>query len=556
MKRASTALCVLTFGLVMIVAQQPAPEIQSIRQSDMKADLSFLASDRMAGRLTDTSQNAIAAEWVASRFERLGLVPVGDGGSYFHKYELGVASLGDTNQFSAGAMPADWYPTRFSGSATAKGEVVFVGYGISSPERGYDDYGGVRQVDTPNGRSPRDAAGPNSPIRGKIVIALDHEPGESDPNSLFDGVVTSQASNQMHKAMAAQAAGAAAILFVSDVHNHPQQAGTGQLRGFWGAQQQPPRFPSYMLGAWLEKVTIPAAVVSPMLVQQWLASAKVGRTLEELGKAAETTTGATPVPLPGFQLEITTSVERKMIPDRSVVALIEGDDPKLKEELVIVCGHYDHDGVNGDNVLNGADDDGSGTVGVMEIAEAYALAAQKGQRPKRSVLFAAWNSEERGLLGAWAYTERPLRPLGDTVAVLNMDMIGRNEEVPENGGGRFRGLDVQTAESNANAVNIIGTTRSDSLKQVVEKANGGIGLTLRLRYDNNISQLMRRSDHWPFLNRGVPAVWVHTGLHPDYHTANDDADRINYPKMEKIARMVYQASWDLANQKSRPALNR
>jgi Zn-dependent M28 family amino/carboxypeptidase len=135
-------------------------------------------------------------------------------------------------------------------------------------------------------------------------------------------------------------------------------------------------------------------------------------------------------------------------------------------------------------------------------------------------------------------------------------MIGRNEEVPENGGGRFRGLDVQTAESNTNAVNIIGTTRSDSLKQVVEKANGGIGLTLRLRYDNNISQLMRRSDHWPFLNRGVPAVWVHTGLHPDYHTANDDADRINYPKMEKIARMVYQASWDLANQKSRPALNR
>ena len=172
------------------------------------------------------------------------------------------------------------------------------------------------------------------------------------------------------------------------------------------------------------------------------------------------------------------------------------------------------------------------------------------------MLFAAWNSEERGLLGAWAYTERPLRPLQNIVAVLNMDMIGRNEEVPENGGGRFRGLDVQTAESNANAVNIIGTARSESLRQVVEKANGDIGLTLRLRYDNNVSQLMRRSDHWPFLNRGVPAVWVHTGLHPDYHTANDDADRINYPKMEKIARLVYQASWDLANQSGRPTLNR
>ena len=223
--------------------------------------------------------------------------------------------------------------------------------------------------------------------------------------------------------------------------------------------------------------------------------------------------------------------------------------------MVVVRAH-DHDGVNGANVLNGADDDGSGTVGVMEIAEAYALAAQKGQRPKRSILFAAWNSEERGLLGAWAYTEKPLFPLERTVAVLNMDMIGRNEEVPENGGGRFRGLDVQTAESNNNAVNIIGTTRSASLKAVIERANAEIGLTLRLRYDNNLSQLMRRSDHWPFLNRGVPAVWVHTGLHPDYHTVNDDADRINYQKMEKIARMVYQASWDLASAATRPVLGR
>jgi hypothetical protein len=558
MKRLIAAGIVATAcgAFAAVFAQHGAPEIASIRQADLRADLFFLASDRMAGRLTDTPQNAIAADWIASRFERLGLQPVGDDNTYFHKYELGVAALGTGNQLTGAEMPADWYPTRFSGSGTVKGEVVFVGYGISSPERGYDDYGGARKVYTQNGRSRRELVGPNSTMRGKIVLALDHEPGENDPNSLFDGVVTSQASNQMHKAMAAEAAGAAAILFVSDVHNHPQQAAAGPLRGFWGAPQQPARFPSYMLGAWLAKVTIPAAQVSPAFVEKLLASANVGRTLEDLGKASDTTTGAKPVPLPGVQLEITTAVERRMIPDRSVVALLEGSDPALKDELVIVCAHYDHDGVNGQNVLNGADDDGSGTVGVMEIAEAYALAAQQGQRPKRSVLFAAWNSEERGLLGAWAYTERPLRPLDKTVAVLNMDMIGRNEEVPENGGNRFRGLDVQTADSNANAVNIIATTRSGSLKQVIEKANAGIGLTLRLRYDNNISQLMRRSDHWPFLNRGIPAVWVHTGLHPDYHTANDDADRINYPKMEKIARLVYQASWDLANQSGRPALDR
>ncbi len=239
------------------------------------------------------------------------------------------------------------------------------------------------------------------------------------------------------------------------------------------------------------------------------------------------------------------------------MALLEGSDPKLRDELVIVCAHYDHDGTDGDRVFPGADDNGSGTVGMLEVAEAYALAAQAGRRPRRSVLFAAWNSEERGLLGAWAYTERPVRPLERTVAVLNLDMVGRNEEVPEGQGdtGRFRGLEVQTAASNANAINIIGTTRSADLKAAVSRANEGVGLELKFRYDNNTSNLMRRSDHWPFLQKGVPAVWFHTGLHPDYHTVNDRPERINYEKMERIARLVYQASWDLANADRRPRLD-
>lgn len=532
------------FSAVTLTAQQRAPEIDSIRQADLKADLTFLASDRMAGRLTDTPQNAMAAEWIASRFERLGLKPVGDDGTYYQAYSLVVASLGADNTMAVGAavkhagpkVGVDFSPQRFSASGTAKGEIAFVGYGISSPEHGHDDYG------------PSDTA-----VRGKVVIAIDHEPGENDPNSTFDGVVTSQASSALNKALAAQSKGAVAILFVSDVHNH-QQAGDGtRVAGnLWPAQES--RIRPFQLGSWVEKVRIPAAQISPALAEALLAG--TGRTLMDLAKASDAPAGSKPIASPGAGVQITTSVERQLIPDRNVVGMIEGSDARLRKEVVIVCAHYDHDGVNGVNVLNGADDDGSGTVGVMEIAEAYALAALRGQRPKRSVLFAAWNSEERGLLGAWAYTEKPLFPLAKTVAVLNMDMIGRNEEVPEGGGGRFRGLDVQTAESNINAVNIIATTRSASLKDVVERANSGIGLTLRLRYDNNISQLMRRSDHWPFLNNGVPAVWVHTGLHPDYHTPNDDADRINYPKMEKIARMVHQASWDLASAASRPLLDR
>jgi hypothetical protein len=135
-----------------------------------------------------------------------------------------------------------------------------------------------------------------------------------------------------------------------------------------------------------------------------------------------------------------------------------------------------------------------------------------------------------------------------------MDMIGRNEEVQVGAGTRFRGLEVQTAQSNENAINIIATTRSAFMKSEVERANQGIGLELKLRYDNNTSNLMRRSDHWPFLQNGVPALWFHTGLHPDYHTEYDRPEKINYVKMEKIARLVYQMSWNLAQHEGRATL--
>jgi Zn-dependent M28 family amino/carboxypeptidase len=247
-----------------------------------------------------------------------------------------------------------------------------------------------------------------------------------------------------------------------------------------------------------------------------------------------------------------TSVDRHIVPDRNVVAALEGSDPQLKNEWVIVSAHYDHNGADGTQIFNGADDNGSGVVALIEIAEAYALAAKEGRRPKRSILFASWNSEERGLLGAWAYTEQPLAPLTSIAAVLNMDMIGRNEEIPVGGGQRFAGLEVQTAESNSNALNLMAFSKVPDITAAVEKANGGIGLDLKKRYDNNSSNLLRRSDQWPFLQRGVPAMGFITGLHPDYHTQYDRPEKINYVKMEKIARLVHQVSWDIANADAKP----
>lgn len=522
-----------------LLAQGPAPQIESIRKQDLRADLFFLAGDGLRGRLTNTPENLLAAEFIKARFERLGLRPAGPGGTFYHPYNLMTATLGEGNHLAVAPREGvelrlspgqDYYPHRFSASGRAGGSVVFAGFGISAPNLNYDDYRGTQ-------------------VAGNVVLVLDHEPGERDPESPFDGVVTAQASSPLEKTLAAQARGAVAILFVSDVHNHEGPANfEAEARNYW--PETPPRIGRYTLGPWMEKVSIPAAQISPALAEILVRS--TGKTLADLARSAETARGMTPIPVPGVQIELTTSVRRHVIPDRNVVALFEGADPRLKDEWVIVCAHFDHDGADAERVWNGADDDGSGTVGLLEIAEAYALAAQNGQRPRRSVLFAAWNSEERGLLGAWAYVERPLHPLAQTVAVLNMDMIGRNEEVPEGGGARFRGLELQTAESNNNAINILGYSRAPDLWAEVQKANGGIGLELKPRYDNNISNLLRRSDHWPFLQRGVPALWFHTGLHPDYHTIYDRPEKINYEKMERVARLVYQTSWNLAQQEGRP----
>ena len=524
----------------VLLAQQEAPQNDSIRQSELRADLFFLASDSMQGRLAATAENRLAAEFIKSRFDRLGLTPVGQNGSFFHEYNLTTASLADNNQLLVSTdngnserslrLLQDYYPLNFSASGRARGDLAFTGFGIMSPERGHDDYSG-------------------GTVAGKVVLAFDHEPGERDPDSVFDGVVRSEVARSLRKALFAQEQGAVALLIVSDVHNH-----TGpdnfqrQANSTWPVN--PRRVPRYTLSAWMDQVRIPVAQISPAVASALIHGS--GYTLEKLSEVAEIDGGVTPIPMTERTVEITATVDRRVIPDRNVVAMLEGSDPELSDELIIICAHYDHDGVANGQVFNGADDDGSGTVALLEIAEAFARAAADGIRPRRSVLFAAWNSEERGLLGAWAYTEQPIVPLEQTVAVLNMDMVGRNEEVPVGGGRRFNGLEIQTAESNENSVNIMGYTYSPDLQTEVQEANEAYRLRLKMEYDNNASNLLRRSDQWPFLQNGVPAIFFHTGLHPDYHTPYDQPEKINYQKLETIARLVHQVAWNIAQNPSRP----
>lgn len=535
---AAAATAILVAAAVTAQDPDPAPGAESIRAADLEADVRFLAGDSLRGRLTDTRGNRVAADFIASRFARLGLAPVGSDGTHFHRFDLLTTALGPDNALRvAGVGESDFalgeafHPDPASASATAAGGVVFVGFGIDAPALDHDDY---RTAD----------------LAGAVALMLDHEPGEFRPDSRFDGTVRSEESRLVRKVLAAQARGASAVLVAPDRHNHAGGRGTARpTSAVWPAR--PARVPRYGLANWVEAVNIPVVHVSSELAERIAESA--GRSFDELAEAAEQPGGIAAVPLAGPRVEVTASVRRTTVPNRNVVGLIEGADAERRHEWIVIGAHYDHDGADGAVVYNGADDDASGVAGLIEIAEAYRAAARGGDRPPRSILLAAWNSEEQGLLGAWAYTETPLHPLAQTVAVVNMDMIGRDEEVPRVGGARFRGFEPQSAADNRNAVNVLGYSRSPDLRRAVERANRATGLDVRFRYDDSASNLLRRSDQWPFLYRGVPAIFVHTGLHPDYHTERDTPEKLRYDKMARIVRMVHQLSWNLAEAPGRPA---
>jgi hypothetical protein len=520
------------------------PFVDSITEEGLRTDLYALSADSMAGRLVGSPELTKASDWIASRFSSLGLEPAGDDGTYDQRFDLVWFDLEGGDRLTAGGRshaPGDgWTPSNAGAGGEATGQVVFAGFGIVEPRLGYDDYMGAD-------------------VTGRIVLVLDREPGVDEDASPFDGVVTSEASRTWRKVLSAQERGATGVLFVRDVQNREDVGDWAAYHaGQWPESRR--RIERFSLGVWAEQVTIPAAQISVALAEQLLAG--TGSSLAELAAASEASPDGHGVTPPGARVAFRTSVRRNRVEGRNVLGLLRGSDAELADEVVIVGAHHDHNGADGATIYNGADDDGSGTVGVMAVAGAFARAAEAGQRPRRSVLFAIWDAEERGLLGAWHYTERPVIPLERTVANLNLDMIGRHEEVPEDGGGRFRGLEVQSAESNSNAINILGYSRTPELAAAVAAANDALAeegaiqrpLTLRSRYDNNASNLLRRSDHWPFIQSGVPAVWFHTGLHPDYHTPLDDPDRVEYEKMTRIVRLVYRSAWDLADAEGRPEL--
>lgn len=258
----------------------------------------------------------------------------------------------------------------------------------------------------------------------------------------------------------------------------------------------------------------------------------------------------------------------------NVLAYIEGSDPVLKNEVLFVTAHYDHIGIDNGVVYNGADDDGTGTVALLEMAEAFMAAKNSGHGPKRSIILMTVSGEEKGLLGSSYYVDHPLIPLDKTIADLNIDMIGRydiaHEDVEKamkqppvkvdipNPNSDHRELPIMTEEKKIDYIYIIGSNMlSDDLHNVNEKANSSythLNLDYKFNSLTDPNQFYFRSDHYNFAKNGIPSIFYFSGVHEDYHQPTDDIEKINFSKVERVAQLVFFTAWDLSNAAKRPGL--
>ncbi len=481
--------------------QQSSPPFSS---QEFLEPIKFLASDDLKGRGDGTQQLDEAAGYLARRFQAFGLRPAGDNGTFLQYFMMTVgAKLGPKNSlvYESGrtrktlALEQDFIPFSFSESITLDAPLVFAGYGITAPEYHYDDYKGI------------DAS-------GKIVLILRHEPQENDEKSVFAGKQFTTHADIVSKAINARDHGASGIILVNDVGNHP------------GEPDPLIRFGTL---AGPEEMKVAALQVKVAHAEEWLKPS--GRTLDLLREAIDKDLSNHSFALdPAVRLSLTVDVERTRKQVANVVAVLPGKDKK--RGCIVVGAHYDHLGLGDQHSLapslvgqihHGADDNASGTSGVLELAHAL---ARRGGRPARSVVFVAFAGEETGLLGSNHYTRHPACPLDETLAMINLDMIGRISK---------------------KRLYVGGTGTSPGFRKLVEDSNRSLGFEL-----NYSASGYGASDHTSFVVRGIPVLFFFSGLHSDYHKPSDTWEKINAEDGAKVVELVADVVEGLEALKEKP----
>ena len=517
-------------------AQQPG--LLRIRGEDLRANVFFLASDALQGRMSLQPGDEAAVRWIAAEFAKAGLEPAGEDPAGHASYVQTVPLIEfrpnrDATSLSlqrGGQLLHYQMPDAigsFNDDIEVSGPLVFAGFGITAPGLGYDDYRGLD-------------------VKDKIVLIFEHEPQETDPHSKFNGTGNTRYATARVKALNAQAHGARALLIAGEPNRrHPslldlhEHVGANQVRVI--------PLPSQSIAD--DELHVPIVHVSDALCETLLSGAHATPQALQSGIDKDLSMHSQPVSDSVVTLHLENK-SRMLGVTQNVAGLLRGSDAALAAETVIISAHHDHDGValNGSgylDVFHGADDNASGIAGVVELA--YAFSANP-VRPKRSILFVVFGAEERGLLGAFYMSTHPLRPLATTRALVNLDMIGRDEAPSEHTDGI-----MQVPGNTTNRLNLIGSTYSPELRHTVTQANSAIGLDLDDRFDRDHAlNFLFRGDQFPFMLQDIPALWFFTGLHPDYHRATDTADKINYPKMLKIVQLSYVSLWLLADQAAYP----
>jgi hypothetical protein len=561
----------------------PGKGAQSITPDELKQWLSYIASDELQGRQVFTEGLGLAGGYIADHLKEWGVQPAGDEGTYFQTVKvLGVSVKrnssvtvtvnGQSKTFKDGEGVT--FPANAGGKQTITANAEFIGYGLSLPEAGIDDYKGhdvKGRVAIYVGRGPQSlpaAAGRVLGARARNAIELNHAVAAIGP--ALGGFGRGGAGRATQPAPAAAGAGAqGAAPTTADARGAVQpQRGAAPVAGAGrGAASQ--NLGDFQTVERLDK-NIPPQITAGDEFFDFVFKA-AGQDYAAVKASADKQEALPSASLGTVSLTINVDNDYDVVQTRlthNVIGRIDGSDPRLKDSYVLFGAHYDHIGYQqappaqgrgggggaapggcagqqrdtpkpGDVINNGADDDGSGTVAVMALAHAFAT----GPKPKRSLIFVWHTGEEAGLYGSRYMADYPEVPLDNVSAQLNIDMIGRNR------------CDDPKEE---NTVYVVGSDRiSTELHNLNEDANAALPQPMKLDYEMNDpadpESIYTRSDHYSYASKGIPIIFYTTGLHRDYHYLTDEVEKIDFPKLAHITQLVYATGTKVANLDHAPA---
>jgi Peptidase family M28 len=508
--------------------------LESINSFDLKMHMQFLASDELEGRDTGEPGLQVAARYLAVQAARLGLQAADADGDYMQPYIIEekaydreksqvLIKLGDS-LISRNTDRFYMLPAPSADQTIIEGDVVFVGYGINSEEHGYNDF---EKVD----------------IHDKVVLMMNRAPmNEDGTKAQFENSKWTGLENFQYKMQYIFSQEPRAVLMVMDPKS-----------GMNSIEDVNPAIGRYLsrsraLKADAEEIpggngSSPGMVLIHRSVADQLL-APVGKNLRDIQVEIDRSLSPRSFLLEGVTVKVELTMEINDLEVCNIFGLIEGSDPLLKDEMVIYMAHYDHVGTDGEGgVFNGADDNASGTVALIEIAEAF---MKEKKRPKRSVGFLWVSAEEIGLFGSEYFAEHPLIAHGQIAAAINLDMVGRSKTKEDVKSSR-PGLTIQGGDS----VKVIGGLQSKVLMEINEHSLSEAGLVGNYQYNNleDPNRYFFRSDHISFARKDIPVLFYSTGTHRDYHLVSDVEEAIDYNKFLKMTRFCYKVGFNVTRYK-------